>query len=80
MSTVTTDFGAVSVDEVVRVFNIVKHRDNRAKERRAARTDDATRERNRERAKAYYEAHKDAILEKRKEYYAQKKATNETVG
>jgi len=82
MATVATEFGTVSIDEVVRVYNMVKRRDRRAAERRNAiiANNDELKEKCRDRARSYYDRNKEAILAKRKESYANKKAAEGTIG
>ena len=74
MSTVNTQFGNVSVDELVRVYQNHKQSIQKAVERRRdwLQTDQG-KQYNRDRAKSYYERNKEAILEKRKTMYADKK-------
>ena len=69
-----TEYGDVSVEDLVRIYN--SHRRNALKhqERRSEflQTDEG-KEYNRVRAKAYYQAHKADILAKRKQQYEERK-------
>lgn len=77
---VVTEFGEVSVDELARMYTLARHRALRSQAKRLEwlQTDDG-KEYNRGRAKAYYQRHKEAILEKRKETYAAKKELDRQV-
>lgn len=74
MSAISTQFGAVAVDELIRVYNNHKASNLRAQEKRKQwiQTDEG-KQYNRTRAKNYYQKNKEAILEKRKTMYADKK-------
>jgi hypothetical protein len=75
MSTVTTSFGEVPLDVLVKRYELEKKRDVKKYERRIAylQTDEG-KEWNREKAKAYYERNKEKVLAKRKAMYEAKKA------
>ena len=74
MSSIQTDLGTVSLDELVRVYVLHKKASQRHQEARLKFLQtEKGKEFNRSRAKAYYEKHKDTVLEKRKAYYQKKK-------
>ena len=78
MDKIQTNFGSVTVDELVRIYNIYKTRDRKNQQRRLVynQTEEG-RDKNRERASSYYERNRDAVLEKRKEWYQKKKNSND---
>lgn len=78
MESVQTEFGAIQVDELVRIYR--KHRQSIARRQEMQNLFLQTpegKQYNRERAKAYYDRHKEAILEKRKEAYQIRKQQQE---
>ena len=78
MSSVQTDLGTVSIDELVRVYILHKNANKRHQEARAKffQTDEG-KQYNRDRSKSYYERHKETVLEKRKAAYQKKKQEEE---
>ena len=82
MATLATEFGEIPTEEVLRVYNMMKRRDQRASERRTALLHSSVQlqEKNKERAKAYYEKNKDAILEKRRIWYLHQKEIQDSIG
>lgn len=73
-STITTSYGDVPLETLIRSFEREKLANEKKAEKRLQylQTDEG-KEWNRSRAKAYYEKNKETIAEKRKEYYQQKK-------
>lgn len=66
MEKVQTAFGEAELPALIRAYEAMKKNDERKK---AWLKTDRGKEWNRERATAYYEAHKDEVLEKRKVRY-----------
>ena len=80
METIQTESGAIPVEDLVRVYEQYRRNNQRNQERRRQflQTDEG-KEYNRDRARAYYDKNKKAILEKKKEQYAAKKELNRIV-
>lgn len=78
MNTVTTAFGDVPIDALVKRYEAEKRRDAKKYERRLAflQTDEGI-EWNRQKAKSYYERNREEILLKRRAYYIAKKQAAE---
>ena len=76
MSTATTEFGEVSLDVLVKRYELEKKREAKKYERRLIflQTDEG-KEWNRMNAKQYYERNKATVLAKRKAAYEAKKAS-----
>lgn len=73
MEPISTDFGNVTLERLVEVYNIYKKHENRKAEKRKEflQTEEGKKY-NRDRAKSYYERNKDVIREKAKSRYVKK--------
>ena len=77
---VDTAYGEQEIEEVVRCYNLWKNYIADMNKRRHEKNQtDEGKQKNRANAKAYYEKNKAAILAKRKEKYASKKGTVESI-
>lgn len=75
MSTVTTSFGDVPLEKLVKHYEAEKKREQKKAEKRLEFLQtDAGKEWNRSKAKAYYERNREKVLAKRKAIYVSKKA------
>lgn len=73
MDSIPTEYGNVSLERLVEVYNIYKKHENRKNEKRKEflQTPEG-KEYNRQRAKSYYERNKEAIREKVRSKYVKK--------
>lgn len=72
--TVQTAYGEMTIAELVRYTELWKAMTTKHNEfRRRYNQTDAGKEKNREKAKQYYERNKEKVLEKRKQRYREKK-------
>ena len=78
MSTVSTSFGEIPLETIVKRWEAEKKRDKKKAEKRLAflQTDEGI-EWNRNRSKLYYEKHREEVLARRKAQYISKKALKE---
>lgn len=80
MDPITTEYGTVTLERLIEVYNLYKKHENRKAEKRKEflQTPEG-KQYNRQRSKSYYERNKDVIREKARSKYV-KKADREATG